>query len=251
MLLENDVAVITGGASGIGKATARLAADHGAAVVVADVDKQAGSKIVEAIEADGGTATFVATDVAVADEVAAMIERTVDEYGGLDLLFNNAGIEGPFERVVEFDEAALDRLIDVNLKGVFYGIKYGVPVMQADGGGSIVNTSSIAGQRGLPTRGAYSATKSGIVGLTRCAAMEYADDDIRVNSVHPGMVDTPMHRRAAASDTREAGDIAEALSPGYGQPQDVAEAVIFLGSDGAERITGHQLPVDGGYLTTP
>ena len=251
MLVEDKVSVITGAASGIGEATAKLYSEHGAKVVVADVDDEGGNGTVEDIVADGGEATFVRTDVSDSSDVQNMIETAVAEYGGLDVLFNNAGIEGPHQKIGEFDEEGLDRVIDINLKGVFYGIKYGVQAMQADGGGSIISTSSIGAERGVLGRSAYGASKEGVNGMSRCAAIEYAQDDIRVNTIEPGIIETPMHDRSAEQKPDETYEIWEPLPPGNGQPIDIANAALFLGSDMAARISGHKLPVDGGYLAEP
>jgi len=253
MLVENQVAIITGAASGIGEATAELYGEHGASVVVADVDEDGGRGTLDAIESAGGEATFVSTDVSKAADVQQAIETAVDEYGGLDVIFNNAGIEGPSSLFEDYDEEALDTIVDVNLKGVFYGIKYGIQAMLADDGGSIVSTSSIAAEAGVPGRSAYAATKAGVNGMSRSAAMEYAEDDIRVNTVLPGIVETPMHHRAAdqkSPDRVGRFDVSEPM-PGMGQPEDLANAVLFLGSDLSSRITGVQLPVDGGFLVKP
>jgi NAD(P)-dependent dehydrogenase (short-subunit alcohol dehydrogenase family) len=253
MLVENKVAIITGAASGIGEATAELYGEHGASVVVADVDEDGGRGTVDVIESAGGEATFVSTDVSKAADIQQVIETAVDEYGGLDVIFNNAGIEGPLSQFEDYDEEALDTIVDVNLKGVFYGIKYGIQAMLADDGGSIVSTSSIAAEAGVLGRSGYAATKAGVNGMSRSAAMEYAEDGIRVNTVLPGIVETPMHHRAADQkppDRITRFDVSESM-PGKGQPEDLANAVLFLGSDLSSRITGVQLPVDGGFLVQP
>lgn len=250
MLAEDKVAVITGGASGIGRATANCFAEHGASVVVADVDADGGEETVAGIRDAGGEATFVPADVSRAEDVRGTIETAVGEYGGLDVLFNNAGIEGPLSRFGDYDEDAFDRVVATNLRGVFLGTKYGIEAMLADGGGSIVNTSSIVSRSGILGRSGYAGTKAGINGLTRTAAVEYATEGIRVNSVLPGIVETPMSERSAAADTGIRGDdydLSEPM-PGKTQPEEVANAVLFLGSDLASRITGIELPVDGGFL---
>lgn len=252
MLVKDKVAVITGAASGIGRETAETYGEHGAKVVVADVDEDGGNETVQHIIDDGGEATFVRTDVSQSSDVQEMIEVAVTEYGGLDVLFNNAGIEGPLSVLGEYDEEAFDQVVDVNLKGVFLGIKYGIQAMLADGGGSIISTSSIAAESGVPGRSGYSATKAGLIGMSRAAAIEYAEDGIRVNSVLPGIVETPMHHRAADQkpDRVDRFDVSEP-TPGNSQPDDIANAVLFLGSDYATRITGVSLPVDGGFLVQP
>ena len=201
----------------------------------------------------GGEATFVETDVSRADDVREMLDVAVAEYGGLDVLFNNAGIEGPLAAFEDYDEDVFDDVVPVNFRGVFLGIKYGIRTMLKHDGGSIVNTSSITAGAGIPGRGGYSGTKAGISGMTRAAAIEYADEGIRVNAVLPGIVATPMHHRSA--DQRSDSDdpkfeISEPM-PGNTQPEEVADAVLFLGSDLASRITGVELPVDGGFLQQP
>ena len=252
MLVENKVAVITGAASGIGESTALRYAAEGASVVVADVDVENGQATVDEIEGDGGEATFVETNVAEEDDVKGMIETAVAEYGGIDVLFNNAGIEGPLSTFAEYDVESFDQVVAVNLRGVFMGIKYGIQAMLEDGGGAIINTSSVAADSGVMGRSAYSATKAGVNGLTRVAAMEYAEDDIRVNSILPGIIETPMHHRAAEQKPDRVGryEVSEAMT-GKGQPEHIADAALFLGSKHAARITGVTLPVDGGFLIKP
>jgi NAD(P)-dependent dehydrogenase (short-subunit alcohol dehydrogenase family) len=252
MLVEDKVAIITGAASGIGRATAKRYAEQGASVVVADVDEAGGAETVSAITESGGEATFVSTDVSRPGEVRNLIETAVAEYGGIDVLFNNAGIEGPLAWFEDYDDGEFERVVATNLGGVFYGTKYGIEAMRADGGGSIINTSSIVSRSGIRGRSGYAGTKAGINGLTRTAAVEYADKGIRVNSVLPGIVETPMNQRSAAddSDVRDGYDLSEPM-PGKTQPEEVADAVLFLGSDLASRITGIELPVDGGFLQQP
>jgi NAD(P)-dependent dehydrogenase (short-subunit alcohol dehydrogenase family) len=227
MLVADRVAVLAGAASGIGRATAKRYADHGASVVV-DVDEDGGEETVASITESGGEATFVSTDVSQTADVQRMIETAVEGYGGIDALCNNAGIEGPLAWFEDYDDEAFEQVVATNLRGVFLGTKYGVQAMLADGGGSIVNTSSIVSQSGIRGRSGYAGTKAGINGLTRTAAVEYADRGIRVNSVLPGIVETPMNRRSAATES------------------DVRD-----GSDLASRVTGIELIVDGGFLQQP
>jgi NAD(P)-dependent dehydrogenase (short-subunit alcohol dehydrogenase family) len=248
MLLEDTVSIITGGASGMGAASAELFASHGASVVVADVDLDGGRETVEAVEAAGGEATFVETDVSRAPAVRQMIETAVGNYGGLDVLYNNAGIEGSLDETAEEDETVFDDVLATNLRGVFLGMKYGIQAMLADGGGSIINTASVAAAVGVPGRVSYSGAKSGVVGMTRVAAVQYASEDIRVNAILPGIVDTPMIQRTAEARGGDA-DIHEAEEmTGVTDPSEVAKVAVFLGSDLSSRVTGIQVPVDGGLL---
>ncbi|MFP8890442.1 SDR family NAD(P)-dependent oxidoreductase [Natrialbaceae archaeon A-CW2] len=253
MLVKGKTAVITGAASGIGRTTAETYAEQGANVVVADVDREGGKKTVEGIEEAGGDATFVETDVSVAADVESMILTALETFGGIDVLFNNAGIEGPLCEFDSYEEDAFDRVVSINLKGVFLGMKYGTQAMLEDGGGAIINTSSVAADAGVIGRGAYAGTKSGVNGMTRVGAIEYATDNIRVNAVLPGIIETPMHERAAdqkPADRLSRYAVSESM-PGKGGPEDIANAVLFLGSDLAKRITGVTLPVDGGLLQQP
>lgn len=251
MLVENKTAIVTGGASGIGRATAKRYGEHGAAVVVADVAVEAGTQTVREIVDGGGEATFVETDVADPDGVQTMIETAVKTYGGLDVLFNNAGIEGEVRNTAEVAETTFDDVVAVNQKGVFLGMKYGIQAMLADDGGSIINTASVAAEVGAPGRVSYAGSKAAVNGMTQVAAVEYAGDNIRVNAVLPGVVDTPMIERSSR-DRGDADDIhdAEAMS-GLTDPAEVANVVLFLGSDLATRVTGSQVPVDGGFLASP
>ena len=252
MVVNGKVAVVTGGASGIGEATARQYCEHGASVVVGDVDEEGGEETVASIAADGGEATFVPTDVAEEDDVKRLVETAVDTYGGLDVVFNNAGTEGALADFADYDSADFDRVVAVNLRGTFYGMKYGIQAMLADGGGSIVNTSSVASVTGIMGRAGYSASKAGINGMTRAAAMEYATDEIRVNAILPGIVNTSMQDRVAVQrpDSTDRYEISEAM-PGRATPEELANAVLFLGSDLSSRITGVTLPVEGGFLIQP
>ena len=191
MRLEGKVAIITGAASGIGQATALLFAKEGATVVVADLDEVGGNKVIDQINADGGKATFIRTDVTDAEDVQAMVKSTIDAYGKLDVLFNNAGIAMRLP-VVELPEEDWDRCVDINLKGVFLGSKYAIPEMIKNGGGSVINMASIYGLVGASTRAAYVATKGGVANLTRGMALDYATDNVRVNCLCPGFTETPL-----------------------------------------------------------
>jgi NAD(P)-dependent dehydrogenase (short-subunit alcohol dehydrogenase family) len=253
MIVNDKVAVITGAASGIGLETAHRYAEHGASVVAVDVDEARGEETVRSITDDGGEARFVSGDITKPADLETAVETAVDTYGGLDVMVNNAGILGRNAEAMEFSIEEFREVVDVNLVGTFNGIKHAVPAMLADGGGSIVNTSSVASKVGHPGRCAYSASKAGINGLMRATAVEYAGDGIRVNSVLPGIVKTEMHRQAASQEDdsdRVSVPVSEPMSDTE-QPGDIADAILFLGSDMAKRITGVELPVDGGLLASP
>ncbi|WP_049925603.1 SDR family NAD(P)-dependent oxidoreductase [Halopiger goleimassiliensis] len=248
-LVEDRVAVITGAASGIGRETATTFAEHGASVVVADVDAEGGEETVSRIADGGGEATFVETDVSDPDDVQGAIETAVEEFGGIDVLYNNAAIEGPVDRLHEYDDEAFERVVDVNLKGVWYGLKYGIEAMLADGGGSIVSASSIAGEVAVPNYSGYGAAKAAVGQLTRYAAIEYAEDGIRANAVAPGIVRTEMIERTIEENPEMEAQFEETEPmPGLAEPEEVANAVLFLGSELSSRVTGVTLPVEGGYL---
>jgi NAD(P)-dependent dehydrogenase (short-subunit alcohol dehydrogenase family) len=246
-LLERKIALVTGGGSGIGRAAAVAFAREGARVVVADVDGAAASATAALLPGDSLGVTF---DVSHSTEVEAVVQRVVDQFGRLDCAFNNAGIEGgpPGTRLHEYAEDVWDRVIDVDLKGVWLCMKYELAVMLAQGSGAIVNTSSIAGLVGGGNT-AYVASKHGVLGLTRRAALEYGRHGIRVNAVCPGSIRTPMlERLLQALPEREARLTGEAPLGRLGRPEEVAEAVVWLCSDSASFVTGHGLVIDGGFL---
>ncbi|WP_336359428.1 SDR family oxidoreductase [Haladaptatus sp. ZSTT2] len=247
--IEGKVAIVTGASSGIGRATAMRFAEEGANVVVGDVLEDGGQETVDMITDAGGEATFVRVDVTNDADVKALVETTLDVYGGLDFAHNNAGIEGKMSQLADTPDDDWARVIDVNLTGVWRCMKHEIPVMIERGGGAIVNTSSVAGLMAAGG-GPYVASKHGIIGLTRVAAVEYAKQGIRVNAVCPGVVDTPMVSRAA-EDTPELIDQFVAMQPlgRMAEPNEIASAVVFLCSDDASFITAHPLPVDGGLLS--
>lgn len=243
--LKGKVAIVTGAASGIGRATAKMFAQSGARVAVADYDATGGQETVGMIKGDGGDATFIKTDVSKAEDVRSMVSQTVGTYGQLDIIFNNAGV-GETAKATEASSEHWEKVLSVNLRGVFLGCKYAIPEMIKVGGGSIVNNGSILAEVGFSEATAYSASKHGVVGLTQTIAIDYASQGIRANVVCPGFIRTPMVTRNIGE--QEAEQIA-ALHPlgRMGEPEEVAEAVLFLASDRASFITGTCLFVDGGY----
>lgn len=245
---SGKVVLVTGGAAGIGEATARAFAAEGARVVVSDVAEAAGSAVVADIRKAGGEATFVACDVSQAAEVKALIQGIMDSYGRLDCAFNNAGIDIEDSKLADGSEDDFDRLMDVNVKGVWLCMKHEIAAMVGQGGGAIVNTASVAGLGAAPKMAVYSASKHAVIGLTRSAAVEYARRGIRVNAVCPAVIDTDMFRRAAEADPRKREN-AMAMHPvgRLGSAEEIASAVLYLCSDGAAFSTGVALPVDGGY----
>jgi NAD(P)-dependent dehydrogenase (short-subunit alcohol dehydrogenase family) len=245
---SGKVAVVTGGGSGIGRATATAFANAGASVVVADLDDAALDDTVRAIKDAGGEATGARTDVARAADVEHMVQTATDTYGGLDVAFNNAGIEAAPLAVAEVTEEEWDRVHAINTKGVWLSMKYEIPAMLARGGGAIVNASSILGLFGAANGSLYSSTKHAVAGLTRCAALDYAQLGIRVNATSPGMIETPLMVRTAAN-MEVPPEAFHGMHPigRMGQSVEVADAVLWLCSDAASFVTGVVLPVDGGY----
>jgi NAD(P)-dependent dehydrogenase (short-subunit alcohol dehydrogenase family) len=245
--LSGKVALVTGASSGIGRAAALAFAREDAKVVVADVSVEGGEETVALIKKTGSEALFVRADVARAAEVEALIARAVQMYGRLDCAFNNAGIEGAAATIPDYAEDAWDRVININLKGVWLCMKYEIAQMLKQGGGAIVNTASTAGLVGYRGGSAYVASKHGVVGLTKTAALEYAKAGVRVNAVCPGAIDTPMMGRITGHRTERAARMAASEPVGrMGQPQEIAEAVVWLCSDAASFVTGHAMAVDGG-----
>ncbi len=244
-LLNDKVALVTGGAMGIGKTTAQIFAREGARIVVVDIEAGGGEETVRLIKEAGGDAIFVKCDVTKAMEVKAAIKKTVDTYGRLDCAFNNAGIGIP-GTTVECSEEDWDRVLGVNLKGVWLCMKYELSQMLIQGGGVIVNTSSAGGLIGTPGIAAYTASKHGVVGLTRTAALEHVTAGIRVNAVCPGSVPTPMLDPVVNHPEMKA--MLESKHPmgRFGTTEEIAEAVVWLCSDRASYVTGVAFPVDGG-----
>ena len=248
--LEGRVALVTGGGSGIGRASAIAFARDGARVVVSDVNHIGGEETVHLIEERGGESTFVPADISDGEQVAQLVAATLDRYGRLDCAHNNGGIEGPLASVVDLAEDDWNRVIDINLKGIWWCLKYEIPAMLMTGGGAIVNTASVSGLKGFPPLlPAYVASKFGVVGLTAVTARYYAQQGIRVNAVCPGAINTPMLDRIGVSAQRlGVAMIAENPSGRLGTPAEVAAAVVWLCSDAASFITGQTLSIDGGFL---
>ncbi len=246
-LVQGKVAIVTGGSSGIGRATSLIFAREGAKVVVADVLVEGGEETVSLIKAAGGEAVFIRTDMAKPADVEAMVQKAVSAYGRLDCAHNNAGIEGATGRTADYKEADWDRVIQINLTGVWLCMKYEIQQMLKQGGGAIVNTASDAGLLGVPQMPAYVASKHGVVGLTKTAALEYAKSGIRVNAVCPGVIKTPMVDRITGQRPGRAERMTAAEPVGrMGKPEEIGEAVVWLCSEAASFVTGLPMPVDGG-----
>ncbi|MGH8009949.1 MAG: SDR family oxidoreductase [Candidatus Binatia bacterium] len=247
--LDGKIALVTGASSGIGRATALILAREGATVVVSDVVVEGGQETVRLIKAQGGQASFIKADVSKPAEVEALIQQIVATHGRLDCAHNNAGIEGSLTSTIEYSEEMFDRVLDINLKGVWLCMKYEIAQMLKQGGGSIVNTASGAGLIAVQGMSAYVASKHGVIGLTKTAALEYAKQGIRVNSVCPGLIQTPMVERLT-SQTPQLGEALVAAEPigRTGKPEEIGEAVAWLCSEAASFVTGHSMSVDGGYV---
>lgn len=244
-------AVVTGGASGMGRAIAVALAAEGASVVVADVNADGGRETVDLVETAGGQAQFLATDVSSSDDVRALVDLAVTSCGGLDLGVNAAAIENETSPIADCEETTFDRMIAVNLRSVFLCMKYEVRAMREQGrGGAIVNIASTNSFRPQPNQAAYTASKHGVLGLTRAGAIDHASDGIRINAVCPGAIETPMLLGAIQARGRDRDEVARRLSlfGRFGQPVEIARAVLWLCSDDSSFTTGHALAVDGGYL---
>jgi NAD(P)-dependent dehydrogenase (short-subunit alcohol dehydrogenase family) len=247
--LRGKVALVTGGTSGIGRDAAVLYAKAGAKVVVAGRREAEGKETIEMIRAAGGDGLFVKADVAKAGDVDALVQKTVEKYGRLDVAFNNAGIEGVWVPIVEQTEEDWDRVIDINLKGVWLCLKYEIrQMLKQGGGGAIVNMASVAGLSGVAGAATYSASKHGVIGLTKSAALETARSGIRVNAVCPAVIETAMAERAFS--VPEFNKFVLSLHPlgRFGKPGEVAEAVVWMCTEHASFMTGHSLVLDGGFM---
>lgn len=247
--MAGKVALVTGAASGIGRAAAGAFAREGARVVLSDVTAGAGEAAAAAIRGGGGEAVFAACDVSRPEQVQALVAGAVEAFGRVDFAFNNAGVEGETAPTAECTEANWDRVMAINLKGVWLCMREEIPRMLAQGGGAIVNCSSVAGVVGFAGIAAYSASKHGLIGLTRSAALEYAARGIRVNAVCPGVIRTPMVERFTGGEPEaEARLVASEPVGRMGTPEEVAAAVLWLCSDAASFVTGHAMAVDGGFV---
>ena len=245
--LENKTAIVTGGGSGIGRAIAKLYAFEGAKLVISDVDEKGGNETVAQIKAKGGEAFFVKADTSKPDDSKNTVDHAVKTFGGLHIAVNNAGIGGPIKYLGEYPIDGWDKVISINLSGVFYGLRYQIQAMLSSGGGSIVNIASILGRVGTKGSPAYVAAKHGVIGLTEAAALEYADQKIRVNSIGPGYIVTPLLTNSLDDATMKA---LAGLHPmgRLGSSEEVAELALWLNSDKASFVTGAYYNVDGGYL---
>jgi NAD(P)-dependent dehydrogenase (short-subunit alcohol dehydrogenase family) len=245
--LENKVAIITGASSGIGEAIALTFGLAGAKVVVSDINEKGGNAVVDKIKADGGDAIFILADTSKPEDNEKLVTDTVKHYGGLDIAVNNAGVGGPAAFTGDYPVEAWDKVIGINLSGVFYGLRYQIPAIIANGGGNIINMASVLGQVGTKYSPAYVAAKHGVVGLTKAAALEYADQKVRINSVGPGYIKTPLlveHLSAQQMD-----DLIKIHPIGrLGESQEIAELVLWLASDKASFVTGTYYAADGGLL---
>jgi NAD(P)-dependent dehydrogenase (short-subunit alcohol dehydrogenase family) len=241
------VAFVTGGGTGIGRAAALAFAREGASVVVADVSERGNQETARMIEEDGGRTLAVRCDVARAEDVKAALDKTIGAFGRLDFAFNNAGVEQPITATADLTEEEWDRIVDVNLRGVFLCMKYEIPLMLKQAGGAIVNTSSGAGVKGFAGQAAYCAAKYGVVGLSKAAALDYAKSNIRVNAVCPGIIYTPMMNRFSEG-TPEGRERVIAQEPvgRMGKPEEIAAAVVWLCSESAGFVLGHAMVIDGG-----
>jgi len=249
---ENKVALVTGAAAGMGLATAKAFAEAGAAVVLTDFKQEAVKAEAQKLVAAGHKAIAVRCDVSDDAQVAAMVDRTVAEFGRLDAAFNNAGVMARISPTADSTREEWDRVIGINLRGVWSCMKYELRQMQRQGSGAIVNNASVGALTGNPGIGSYIASKHGVVGLTRTAALEYVKHGIRVNAINPGLIDTQIARDVVSGDEQAYGEIARSVPIGRaGSPDEIASVVLWLCSPGASYVVGHALTVDGGMTIAP
>jgi len=246
---EGKVVLITGGSSGIGADSARAFSEEGAKVVITDVDEEKGKELAQEINDAGGKALFMKHDVSSTQETKRIVESVVEKFGRLDVAFNNAGIGGPSLPLSEYPEEDWERVISINLLGVYYGMKYEIQQMLKQGGGAIVNNSSILGKVGFNNASAYVAAKHAVVGMTKAAALEYSSKNIRINAVNPAFIKTPLLEASGMKEGTDMYDMLVGLHPigRLGEPREVTNAVLFLSSDEASFVHGESLMVDGGY----
>lgn len=247
-LLENKVALVTGAGSGIGRAVAEQYAREGARVVVSDVDEEGGRRTVDMLEGPDGEASFFKADVSDADQCERLVGHVQERFGRLDVACNNAGVGGAAAITGEYEIDDWDRVIAINLSGVFYSMRYEIPLMLESGGGAIVNMASILSKVGFNTAPAYVAAKHGVIGLTKTAALEYAQQGMRVNAVGPAFIRTPLIADLEAEPESHQQLVSRHPVGRLGEPEEVAELTAWLSSDKASFVTGSYYPVDGGYL---
>lgn len=247
MTLKDKVSIITGGGSGIGEHTALLFAKNGSKIVVTDINEEHGKAVVEKVKKEGVEAIFVKADTSNPEDSKRSVEEAVKAFGKLDIAVNNAGIGGPQQPIGEYDIEGWDKVISVNLSGVFYGMRYQIPEMLKNNGGSIINVASILGQVGFAQSGAYAAAKHGVIGLTQNGALEYAKEGVRINAVGPGFIKTPLIDENMTDEQQEQ---LVALHPigRLGKPEEVAELFLWLAGDKSKFVNGSYYPIDGGYL---
>ena len=247
--MKGKVALITGAAAGIGRATALEFAKQGASVVISDVDKKRLDETKKLIESEGGEVLSLLTDISKTEEVKKMVGDTLDHFGRLDYACNNAGIEGTIAATAEYSEEDWDKVLNINLRGQWLCMKYEIPAILKQGG-AIVNVSSILGKVGFAEAPAYTAAKHGLIGLTKAAALEYSGQGIRINAVCPAFIETPMLERAGITSDKEAKEQTISLHPigRLGLASEVAEAIVWIASEKASFVCGHSLMVDGGYI---
>jgi len=250
--LRGKVALITGGTTGIGRDTAVLFAKHGAKVVITGRREPEGNETIQLVRAAGGEGMFLKGDISKSADAQAMVQKTVEKFGRLDIAFNNAGIEGNWKPIPDWTEDEFDKLIDINVKGVWLSLKYEIPQMlKQGGGGAIVNMSSVAGLMGAAGASAYVASKHAVIGLTRTAALECAKSGIRVNAVCPAVIETAMAERAFGDPEVSKWVLAQHPISRFGKPLEIAEAVLWMCSEKASFMTGHYIVLDGGMRAGP